>query len=82
LGIIFKKIETIPIETFYSKDFLATQDEMQRKNYSTPRIHINIGKKPTEWLGILILIGGSFTAARLMIAFALSGWGEPYRSNL
>jgi hypothetical protein len=76
LGIIFKKIETIPIEPFYSKDFLATQDEMHRKNYSTPRIHINIGKKPKEWLGMLSP-AGSFTGVPLMIAFALSGWGEP-----
>jgi hypothetical protein len=75
-NVIVQQASCLSSYTFYSKDFLATQDDMQRKNYSAPRIHINIGRKPTEWLGILILIGG-ITAARLIIAFALSGWGEP-----
>jgi hypothetical protein len=35
-----------------------------------------IGKKSMKMLGILSLIG-SLTAAPLMVAFALSGWGEP-----
>jgi hypothetical protein len=37
---------------------------------------MNIGKKPTKWLGILSLIGG-VTAVPLMIAFAITGWGAP-----
>jgi hypothetical protein len=37
---------------------------------------MNIGKKPTKWLGILSLIGG-VTAVLLMIAFASTGWGAP-----
>lgn len=37
---------------------------------------MNPGNNLTRWLGVVSLAGG-FTAFPLMIAFALTGWGEP-----